>query len=470
MKRLAAYTTVLVLMWAMWFFLCPCYLRVLEGFDFFTTLPDFTRLNLEIPKPGLMYISAFLLQFYKFPAIGALINALMILLQILCMDLVVRKLFKNAEGLWWLSLVPAVFFTGLLTKDLGLVTPLTWLAIMTASALAVQIMLCRVRPFISLPRIFGNLWLGAAVLAVSAGACAYKVYDSLVKDGREEMAQMDYLVKNERWDSILETVSPQKSRQDGYMRRCALLALTQTGRLADEAFRYGLSGSTDFYFKDATQSMYRSFNMKFYNTIGMFSPAVYYAYQLGSQFYLGMSFDSARSLADTYIDAKDYALAKKYIEILDKTTCHSKWVKEHQNRLEEIKGAEPEYVADPVKEIWGSIIYDMPSMIDRYPQDDRYRDLLLCGILADRDAMLFYEVFCDLAAPLYEAGTRMPRIYQEALIVCLSTDMKELKKYNIDEKTMEDYLDFARMIGSGKGAAAKRKYADTYWAYLYFRK
>ena len=139
MKRFYAYTVTFILIWAMWYFMCPNYLRMLEGFDFFTTLPDFTDLNLEIPKPILMYISSFLLQFYSFPLAGAAINALIILLQVIFIDVVVRKIFKDAKGLWWMALLIMPFSTSLLTPELTLVRSLICLAITAGAAGVVSI-------------------------------------------------------------------------------------------------------------------------------------------------------------------------------------------------------------------------------------------------------------------------------------------------------------------------------------------
>ena len=48
MKRFFVFILISVLLWAMWFFLCPYSLVLLEGFDFFAALPDFTFLNLFI--------------------------------------------------------------------------------------------------------------------------------------------------------------------------------------------------------------------------------------------------------------------------------------------------------------------------------------------------------------------------------------------------------------------------------------
>ena len=470
MKRLAAYITATVLMWATWFFMCPDYLRILEGFDFFTTLPDFTDLNLEIPKPGFMYMSSFLLQFYRFPALGALINAVIVMLQILCIDTVVRKLFKDADGLWWISLVPTSFFTALMTKDLGLVTPLIWLTSLAAAAVTVCIVMWERRPFIPLPRLLGSLWTGIAAGVVSVIISAFMIHKGLVSDGREEMAHLDHLVEQKQWEEIIRTISPQEAKKNGYKRKCALLALTQTGALAEDAFRYGLCGSDDFTFRNPDMSMYRKFNMKFYSNLGMCSPAVYFAYQLGTQFYLGMCFDSARSLAETYIDVKDYALARKYMDILSHTTCHGRWVKEHRKQLEDIKGCTPEYVEDPSKEIWGNMMYDMATMLERHPDDFRYHDIYLCGILAERDGSKFFPFFSEMAKLRYADGERIPRIYQEALLVCLSTEPEELEKYNIDKEIYDGFKDFGKLVSTGKENVARRKYAGTFWAYLFFHR
>ena len=470
MKRLAAYTIMFFLLWGAWLFMCPNYLRILEGFDFFTTLPDFTELNLEIPRPGFMYISSFLLQFYRFPVLGALINAFIIMLQVLCIDTLVRKLFKESEGLWWIALIPTPFFTRILTQDLGLVTPLIWLTSLAAAAVAAGIIMLKIKPFIQLPRLMHKLWTGAAVGVVSVCISGFMIYNGLVRDGREEMAALDYMVEHRQWDRILEEVSVQDAKENGYMRKCALLALTQKGMLAEEAFRYGISGSDDFHYQAPEMSMYRLFNMRFYSSLGIHSPAVYYAYQLASQFYLGMCFDSARALADTYLEVKDYDLAEKYIEILSHTACHRKWVKQRRGQLEAIKECSPEYVAEPSKAVWGRLTHDMPVMMERCPDDFRYQDIYLCGILADRKGNMFYPLFSEMAKTRYADGERIPRVYQEALLVCLSTDPEELRKYDIDKEISDDFKDFGKLVSTGKENVARRKYSGTFWAYLFFHR
>ena len=468
MKRSLVYILAFILIWAAWFFLCPNYLRILEGFDFFTTLPDFKYLNLEIPKPVFMYVSGFLLQFYGIPALGAAIQALLTVLQILCVDTLVRIFFKDSDRLHWISYIVAPFFTMLLCKDLALTGALICLAASAGAAVLLRLATLKMKPFIPLPKFMRNLCVGLTVIAVSIIASGYVIYNRHVKTGIEKMAQLDHMVGEHEWEEILDTVKPHDAFINDYMRRCALLALVETDQLADKAFMYGLSGLNDYFYHKPETPILRNFNMKFYNTLGMYNPAVYHSYQQAMLFPLGMSFDAARSLADIYIKVKDYALAKKYLEILDNSTFHGAWVKDRLPALEANKGATPEYEADPSKVMLGNFKYDLPLMIDRNPEDSRYVHMYLCGLLADKQGGLFYERFCDTLAAEYAEGEKMPKIYQEAVLMALTSRPEELKKHNIDPEIQEKFIDFVKLVGSGRDAVAKRKYAGTYWTYLYF--
>ena len=58
-----------------WYVSYPYFLRWLEGFSFFTNLPDFVQIHYHLPEDILKYAGAFLLQFYKYPLLGAIIQA-----------------------------------------------------------------------------------------------------------------------------------------------------------------------------------------------------------------------------------------------------------------------------------------------------------------------------------------------------------------------------------------------------------
>lgn len=283
----------------------------------------------------------------------------------------------------------------------------------------------------------------------------------LIEPGYVEWRQMGIYQRNLSTFEEIPVVTNRESSTN-----CVLLALSETGRLADDAFLYGLSGSSDFVFGNTENVMSRNFNMNFYSTSGLVNPTVYYAFQQATQFVLGMNFDSARCLADTYLKVGDYALAKKYLDILSHSSCHGKWVRDRLDKLESIRDAVPEYRVDE-KHIWGNFVYDMSLMHERCPEDRRFADFLLCALLADRNKDLFYKYFQDVAAEHYQSS--IPRLYQEILLLIAQEEPEAASRYEISEELRDQYKNFVYLVSSGREKVARKRYSGTYWAYLYFQ-
>ena len=468
MKKLLLLSLTYVALWVVWYFAYPYFLIWLEGFSFFTTLPDFTAIHFHLPEDTFRYVGSFLLQFYAFPAAGAAIQALLPVLFILSIMAIIKRLVENSEGLVWIAYAFLPLYLYYQMSDMTLVRSITILAVTAAAALLIWLVTIFVKPALRMPAFLRNRYVSMVLLLVSIGAsaCVMTTYGSV---GRhyEKVAHMYHLAQNQEWEKILEEISVQESVQNEYMRKYALLALAQTGQLTDYAFRYGLSSSDDFLFYDVQESFCLSFNVLFYRSLGMNNPAVYHSYQQALQSVPGLSFDVMRNLTDIYLEQKEYELAKKYMDILKHTTCHGKWVKERLPKLEAIRDAEPEYRMEGDKFIMEAFLPDISSMYDRYPKDARYADYLLCAVLANKDASTFFKIFNVVAPRIYAGGQGIPRMYQEALLLIASKEPTVLKVYKIDEDVWKRFTDFTELMSTGKTAQAKRKYADSYWAYVY---
>lgn len=467
MRRLI-FALTFVALWAVWYFGYPYFLMWLEGFSFFTTLPDFTVIHFNLPKDIFRYVGSFLLQFYAYPVVGAAVQALLPVLFVLSIDTVVRCIVKDSKGLLWVSYAFLPMYLYYQMSDMTLVRSMTILAIAAGVALLVYLVTAFVKPALKVPAFLRNKYVSLVLLLVIAGA-SVGVMTRYGSVGRyyEKVAHLQHLAQNGQWEEILEEVSVQESLQNEYMRKYALLALSQTGKLTDYAFRYGLSSSDDFYFNTVQESFCLSFNVLFYRALGMNNPAVYHAYQEAIQSVPGLSFNVMRTLADIYLEQKEYDLAKKYIDILDHTTCHGKWVKERLPKLEAIKDVEPEYRMEGEKFIMEAFLQDISSIYDRYPANRKYADYLLCAALAQKDANMFYQIFNVIAPKIFGPGDSCPRLYQEALLLIASRDPNVLKYYRIDKEVWERFNDFTELMSTGKSTQAKRKYADSYWAYVY---
>lgn len=458
-----------VFLWAAWYFCYRHYLIWLEGFSFFSNIPDFTEIHLLLPQELFRYVGAFLLQFYAHPVAGAAIQAVMPVISALCIWAVLKRMFKDADGLMWIAFLPVPFMVSCQMSDMTLLRSVAILSAVSLLLMAVFLVTAVFgKPLTRLPGFLRNRYLSLVMLLVSliASISIITRYGSL-SGYHEQVARLEYLGEQGEWDRILEEVSYQDAMKNEYCRKYALLALSQTGRLPDYAFRYGLSSSQDFLFQGQQEPFCLGFNVLFYRSIGMNNPAVYNSYQQAVQSLPGLSFDVVRGLADIYLEQKDYTLAKKYMDILSHSTCHGRWLRERIPMLESIKDSEPEYKCSGEPFVMESFLPDISSMVDRNKYNQKFADYLLCGVLADKDGNAFYNIFNIIAMTLYPDGKNIPRLYQEALLLIASKEPSLLDRYVIDEEVWKRFTDFTEMMSKGKVAQAKRKYADTYWSYIY---
>ena len=467
MRRLVT-IVVFLLLWGGWFLGFPYYLRWIEGISFFSTLPDFTMVHFHLPWDLFRYCGAFLMQFYAYPAAGAAIQAAFPVLCSLCIVLMIKRLFKDPEGLGWAAFIPLPIFVYILADDMHLDRSCILLTCLAGAALAIYLLSLVIKGRIQAPKFLQVKWLGLALPLVAAGVSLYLLYDGAVDRDYEEIGRLEYYGEQGKWAKILEEVTPRDAARNELKRKYALLALSETGKLAESALRYGLSGPEDFIFTDPKTIMTFNFNMLFYRSAGMVNPIVRMAYQQETLSHTGMNFFAARILADAYLDVKDYGMAKKYIDILSHSTCHRKWVKERMPELEAIRNAVPEYNQTGERFSMQTLEADMWAMVTRHPENRRYADYYLCGALAEKDGNRFYEAFRVIAPALYPDGSGIPRLYQEALcpIVIQMKDIPE--KQHIGEDVLESFIGFNELIGRGRGSEAKKKYSDTYWGYVFF--
>lgn len=467
---LLAFTSSLlfVVMWAVWFFGYRYFLIWLEGYSYFSTLPDFASLYKGIPEglPG--YIGAFLHQFYKWPAVGAAIQAFFAVWPTVCIGLIIIRLFKEPARLLWIAFIIVPVFAYRQFWDMLLCKSVLYSLVATVVMLVVLGVTLIKKPQLSLPKLMTAKLLNPIVMTVTLLLSLYflVVLDRGNKD-QEKMARLEYLGENKDWNEILNTVTVKDAWENDIMRRYAMLALSETGQLADHAFRYGLKGAADFLFYDNVNPLCLNFNALFYECAGMHNATIMHSYQLGVQTVPGIGFDALRRLADTYIKLKDYTLAKKYVDILSHSTCHKSWVKERLPKLEAIKDEQPEYVHDEYKAKISSFSHTISSMVDRNPENRKYADLLLCSLLADEEGDKFRDLFRYIVQWQYPAGTPIPRLYEEALILISMVDPAALDGFAISEDTRSRFADYVALMNAGRGNQALKKYAGTYWEYSY---
>ena len=460
--------TLFIVLWAVWYFNFYYSLLWLEGYSYFTTLPDLTGILALMPDDIFKYMGAYLLQFFYNPLWGAAIQAGFATWIMLCTGIAIIRLFRNPQGLLWLAFLPVPAFIINQFWDLSLERSVIWC--LSAGLIALIVCLLTLKIRLTLPEMKWMRHPATMVLmpliAIGLSIFLLTTYDTRNKN-QEVIGKLEYYGEHGEWGKILELVSPQDAQRNELKRRYALLALSETGRLSSQMFRYGITNPEDFLFYDREEPFCRNFNALFYRSINLPNEVIHQCYQQGVQSSFGFSFTILRRMADTYIELKDYTLAKKYIDILSHSSYQDEWIKSRMPSLEAIRNEKPEYTMKDVPFTIGTFLETVSSMVDRYTNERKYADLLLCGILADKNGNNFYPVFQIIAKRFFANGEKIPHYYEEALLLIAEQEKEILTKYQISRESREHYVDFMNLVQQGRTNAAKRKYPDTFWAHIF---
>ena len=333
MKRIVAYSISCLVGVAAYLFWAVPYRGMLnfhEEFQLFQTGSDYFCSHLLERGGVAVYISEFLVQFYNNYWIGALILALEFLLVRFLAHDVLKSGFpawskKHGRLAFVLSFIPML----LLWVILGDVNVMHSLIIAVIIALLLADLLMRV--FSSLAyRLLGSV-AAVAVFVWLAGAHHYRI-PSMIFDITNiynpktiELLDYDLLVRGNRWEQVISKA--ERQQPDLPQSVCATnLALGMTNQLGLRAGEF---------FQNGTEGLFPAFNKDYFSTLttaevffqlGLINTAQrYYFEAMEAAPNYKKSCRCIRRLAETNLINGQYGVARKYLQILQKTVFYSRW-------------------------------------------------------------------------------------------------------------------------------------------------
>lgn len=402
--------------WMVWFYRYHYVLAWMEESSYFSTLPDMTFLGAVFPADGLKYVGACLLQFFYYPAWGAAIQAMLPVLVFLAGAVVVIRLFQQPSRLLWLALLPVVFFVDCQLGSLDLEKPLLWVIVSWMVAVVIYVLTFFKHLSFPLPAFLVHAVFAVLAIVVLLAGSVYRLgYQDKEAQRQAYYYMLNSLAEQARWDDILKVVPPEVARHNEIAKRYALLGLLEKGLLPDEAAHYGMKSIDDIYFKTCNEALPRQYNVQLFKALGMPNEVIHQCYV--SQIYatFGTSFGVLRQLADTYLELKDYPLAKKYLDILSHSLVMKSWAEARHPQLEAIKHSKPQYEQRQDQFLTGEMSMEVSEMIVRYPRNRKLADLFLSACLAQGDFESFNSAYQVIAPYQYAHGEQIPASYQRAL-------------------------------------------------------
>lgn len=297
----------------------------------------------------------------------------------------------------------------------------------------------------------------------------------------EKILRLDYEASFNRWSKVYDLSQKYKMRNNlsAYYTN---MALSKLGLMPDRLMEHYQPAATGLFIPvDADEN---------YLTI-TFSNEVYW--QLGDvnasqhSALLGMIFSPRaqnvrlmKRLVEINIVNGEYAVAEKFITILDKTMFHRKWASDRRKFLyneEECSGSNwimAKRAIIPSKDILkkgNEYKKTLEMLAGDHPENKMAVDYLLCYDLLDKNLPSFIKNLVTF----YKSDVKvvLPQVYQEALLITMASGKyptDSFKQFIFNPGNIKRIADYTRIFeeNKGNGTYLQKDFGKTYWFYFHY--
>lgn len=413
----------------------------------FLLTPDYFRQVFRDPLPVSRLIGSFLVQFYRFSIYAPLIFAAILTGIFLLLRAILRTLGLEADLPAAAGACTAWYFSALADSP--------------ATGIAILLGLCILLPVSRLlrPKTRKKLHplpdIAASLLVI--GACTLLLCLSGKVRDKENLARLEHGAAYGDWDLILRTATPEETLELPHELPYALLALARQGRLGDRMFSYPVQGPEDFL--DEGEETFEAYLLRsvLYESLGCANESIHQLYQSTTYLPFNTSFLTLRRLIQAYCATGEYALARKYCEILSRSTLHGQYIRFFDETLEKGTAREPDPPEHSAVEplVSTSLSYNIARIEAAGIHSPISSHVFLCLLLAEPDLDLFVKALENSGTP----RERLPVHYQEALVLAGADSGL------VSDEIRSRYASFMSDLVSLRPDQVRARYGNTFWYY-----
>ena len=292
----------------------------------------------------------------------------------------------------------------------------------------------------------------------------------------KKRVQIDYLAEQGRWEELLD-ISGGMESYDVMTVFNVNRALYHTGQLLDNLFCYPQKIGADVLFLENFDRQNSIPIADLYFDLGHIKAAQVMAYEWQTQ--LEYNPRMLKLIVVTNIISEEYDIAKKFLDILDKSIVHKKWVKHYRNYLSDESLIESDSLIQVKRKLMPKFDFFITSISKKNSEVD------LTGLLKENknNKMAFeylmarYLLECKFDYLLKYLDTfkklgyrKYPRHIEEALLLISIMDPSKKVKldYSINAQTIKQFDSILSKSKSKTEAqrTLKKEFRNTYWYYV----
>ncbi|MBQ7420236.1 MAG: hypothetical protein IJV17_05810 [Prevotella sp.] len=292
-----------------------------------------------------------------------------------------------------------------------------------------------------------------------------------------EVMEYDYLVRCQNWDAIIAKAD--RKTPDLPMTVCATnLALGMKGQLGERLFDYfqnGVQGLLPHFERNFSATMLTG---EAYWQLGLVNTAQRFAFEMMEAIpNYSKSCRAVKRLAETNLVNGEYAVARKYLQLLEKTLSYRQWAQRTLPLLGDEKAINEHPVYGWMRQLrlQEDILFngqELDKVFGQLMMQNKGNGLalqyLLAAPLLERDINKFMKYMSYVDG--LHLGYR-PRSCQEAIIFAYAQRNQYPPRGYVDEMVMRNFGDFSQSFAQSRGDVSQLgRFRNTAWYYLVGRR
>lgn len=289
------------------------------------------------------------------------------------------------------------------------------------------------------------------ILSIIAVLLTYNAVKIGFPRDRYELIKQDYLLRNERWESVI-SAAEEYTVHSNFWSESVNLALAMKHQLAERQFAFFQSG-TDALLMPMERDMTSNLpTMEAFFRLGMVNESLRYAFDLQESIPKGnKSGRLCKRIAECHIINGNYAVARKYLHLLNHTLYYADWARKAEATI----SSEAMVEAHPV---WGKLRrfrytddflfrYDykdkaLGNLFTNHPENTMALEYFLAELLLRGD-MQEFQKFLPWAEQ-YGGYASIPASYQDAMQCFMAKGQVVGSRYAEYARMMKEMMNLTR--------------------------
>ena len=311
-----------------------------------------------------------------------------------------------------------------------------------------------------------------------SGALIY--YGSTLRNQSNiDLWRLNHYTYTEDWDGILQFLHGKPMNNYLFM-NYANMALAQKGTLGSQAFHYSPRGLNALMVNANSTGSIRMLASDIQYMVGCVAEAQQHAFEAQVTFPTSLGIQTLKRLVKTNLILGHYAVAEKYLQLIEKTTFHKEWAATYQAFLYNDEAIEADAeLGDKRRSLSQknrfAMFYgwqpELEDILAANPKNEKAMLYLGLGFLLTKDMQGFHR-FLDKYYGT-EALQKLPVVFQQGVIALFQQEKQKWENYDLSPQVVKMYnqyrdLYFKNQRQPNMKNIMARSFGHTFWYYLMF--